>query len=195
MPAVMANRNLVARVNTQLGQAGTLGVFEDFKYQIISGTQQTKTYAYNNMNQLLSISGAETASFTYGELGNIHGKLGNVVQQVRNGVTTNYIYDDILRLTNANVVGGDTNQYAYFGASPLRKTQTVTPNGGSATTTSFLYDGHTCVKQISGDFQLRVRNELLRLRFCGQKLKSHHLPQNECKHRYYRQFLHRLPFL
>jgi YD repeat-containing protein len=108
--------------------------FDDFRWQTINGTAQTRSYSYNSLNQLLAITGAESTTYTYDPL-------GRVSTRVKDGINSVYSYDRLDRLTGMSV-GADAHTYTYAGSSWVRKSATT--NG---ITTSYDYDGFACVAE------------------------------------------------
>ena len=111
--------------------------FDDIQWQLLSGTSETRNYAYNNLNQLTAITGAENTTYSYNDA-------GLMTQQVKNGVASDHAYDRLNRLKSVNVGGanGSYSEYSYFGSSWMRRSASV-----DGTLTHYMYDGFACVGQ------------------------------------------------
>ncbi|MCZ7647466.1 MAG: hypothetical protein M5U26_19785 [Planctomycetota bacterium] len=136
--------SLMARVQDAAGNlvagATARSDFDELSWwELTGGASQTSTYAYNDVNQLTAISGAQTGAFEYDPAG-----VGLLTSQTLDGVTTEFGYDRLNRQTSATV-GAVEHTFAYAGASWMR---TSSASGGS--TTNYLYDGFACVKQSTG---------------------------------------------
>jgi RHS repeat-associated protein len=114
--------------------------FDDLTWNSTVGGTETRNYTYNALNQLLSISGAETTTFQYDDI-------GRMLQRVKDGIETTYGYDRLDRQTSMTIGVGtpqeESTAYAYYGPTWMRKTVQV----GAAAATTFTHDGHACVAQ------------------------------------------------
>jgi len=111
-------------------------VFDDFTWQVTAKANQTRAYTYNDVNQLMAISGAESSAYDYDDVGRLS-------TRTKDGVPTVYAYDRLDRLTRMSV-NGVNSDYTYYGPTWMRKSS-VTGQCGALKT--YLYDGHTCVSE------------------------------------------------
>jgi RHS repeat-associated protein len=126
------------------GAAGALGLeahgadatFDNLEwFQAVA--EEAVQYSYNAMNQLLSMTGSRTGSFTYDNA-------LRMTQCVLDGVTKTFGYDRLDRLTSLTAAGSAAS-YGYYGPSWMRSVATL---DGAAT--SYLHDGFACVQQAAG---------------------------------------------
>jgi RHS repeat-associated protein len=76
--------------------------------EVTGSTTQTTTYAYNEFNQLTSLTKSnETTSFVYDDNGN------QTHKHEPNNVTTTFVYDARDRMTQVVLPGGATNTFGY----------------------------------------------------------------------------------
>jgi YD repeat-containing protein len=78
----------------------------------------TNTYTWNARNQLIQISGATTATFTYDAIGRRQSK-------TINGVTSNYVYD------GANIVGDTGSGTTYLTGLGIDETLAMESGSGA----------------------------------------------------------------
>ena len=100
----------------------------------------TNTYTWNTRNQLVQISGATTASFTYDATGRRQTK-------VVNGVAAGYVYDGLNVVQELNAANVDNSAAANIRANYLtglgidETLAMLTGTGSTATLSSYLTDG------------------------------------------------------
>jgi len=116
------------------------------------GSNVTTTYAYDDLNQLLSSNaGSQTTTYT-------HDINGNRITKSVGGVTTQYIYDVSDRLYQAKVDGDVVLTNAYDARTRrIGKAEPGGPHGVAIT--SFRYDGGTSFQELRYD---EVVTELIR---------------------------------
>ena len=137
----------------------------------------TTTYAYDDLNRLLSVSGAQNRTYTYDPIGNITSSstLGSYVYgdpAHKHAVTAaggaNYAYD-----ANGNMISGDGRTFTWDSANRLAG---VTAGGA---TTTFAYDaGERRLKKVTGPSTTRyfgttaeeVNGQLVKYYYAGEIL-------------------------
>ena len=136
------NGNYGLEVRTTSSNVSIAGYFDDFKWVTTStGSVATiKNFTYNSVNQLTKITGSESATYTYDDI-------GRLTQNITNGIKNQYAYDRLDRLTtlttHAQTAQAELNTYTYYGSSWMRKSAQV----GAQAATSYLHDGFACVAQ------------------------------------------------
>ncbi len=106
-------------------------------------------YKYDGAGNLVQQVNYDSAGEILDSFGYVYDNKGRNTTVTSNAGTTSYVYDELDQLTKETRPDGKVYDYTYDEVGN-RLTMTVTPSGGSATTTTYHYDNANQITDVNG---------------------------------------------